>query len=228
MKQDSFENRKQPEGYEFLIETVSALRGGGVAVTGKVTGGVLRKGDRVVCVPGAGSSFLCAILDIAQPNPEQKRQYLCPDEVRAEEPGEGRCVLLIPGRDKADFRAGDRLVPVESVPLDEPMVMIPKPCRKFLFRINELSVVQGVGTAAVGTVMNGSAGIGDIVSFGHVPGETVFSCRIKGIDGKGSKDGKTGLVERATSDGLCSYGCALILDELDSRMFRVGEYLFIL
>ena len=24
-------------------------------------------------------------------------------------------------------------------------------------------------------------------------------------------------MERATSDGLCSYGCALILDELDSR-----------
>lgn len=228
MKQDSFEERKQPEGFEFQIEMVSAIKGGAVAVTGKVTEGVLHRGDRAVCVPGAGSSFLCAILDIGQPDPEQKRRFLRPDDVCAEGPGGGRCALLIPGRDKSDFRAGDRLVSVGSVPLEEPMVMFPKPCRRFLFRIKELFVVQGVGTAAAGTVMNGSAGIGDIVSFGHVPGETVFSCRIKGIDGKGSKDGKTGSVERATADGLCSYGCTLILDEMESRRFRVGEYLFIL
>ena len=228
MKHDSFEDQKQPEGFEFQIETVSAIKGGGVAVTGKVTEGVLHRGDSAVCVPGAGSSFLCAIQDIAQPDPEQKRRILRPDDVCAEGPGEGRCVLLMPGRDKSDFRAGDRLVPVGSVPLEEPMVMFPKPCRRFLFQIKELFVVQGVGTAAAGTVMDGSAGIGDIVSFGHVPGETVFSCRIKGIDGKGSKDGKTGSVERATADGLCSYGCTLILDEMESRRFRVGEYLFIL
>lgn len=110
----------------------------------------------------------------------------------------------------------------------EPQMMTPKPCEGFLFQIQHIFSIRNVGTALVGTVLNGSAGIGDTVSFGHVPGEVVFSRKIKAIDGKSSVDGDIGPVERATADGSCLYGCSLILDEPESQRFRVGGYLFIL
>ena len=110
----------------------------------------------------------------------------------------------------------------------ESQVLYPKPCEGFLFRIQQIFSIREVGTAVVGTVLNGSAGIGDTVSFGHVPGQEVFSCKIKAIDGKNSMEGGISPVERATADGPCRYGCSLMLDETEFRNFRVGEYIFIL
>lgn len=228
MKLFSFGKQKQPSGFNFQIDQVFALRGGGVVVTGQVTEGILRQGDRAVCVPGAGSSFLCAIEAIEQPDPRRQGQYLHPGEARADGSFGGHYALHIPGRHTSDFRPGDRLVPVGFVPLDEPEVMFPKPCKGFLFHIENIFSIKDAGTAVAGTVQNGSAGIGDTVSFGHVPGEAVFTCKIKAIDGKGSQEGGICPVERATEDGPCRYGCALTLDEPESRSFRVGGYLFIL
>lgn len=185
MKLFSFGKEKKQEGFVFQIDDVFALKGDGVVVTGRVTEGVIRQGERAVCVPGAGTSFLCAIERM-------------------------------------------ELVPAGSVPLEEPQIMIPRPCKGFLFQIQDIFSIRDVGTVVTGTVQNGSAGIGDIVSFGHVPGEMVFTCEIKAIDGKGSVDGGIGPVERAADDDSCRYGCALTLDEPESRRFRVGEYLFIL
>lgn len=227
MNVSSSKKQEQPEGFEFQIDDVFALKDGSAVVAGQVTKGVLRREERVVCAAQAGGSFLCFIEDIAQPVPGQRGQYLHPGEIRADGPGEGHCALRIPGKDKSYFRPGDRLVPVGAVPLDEPLVMIPKPCKVFLFHIKEIFSIQDVGTAVAGIVLNGSAGIGDTVSFGYVPGEAVFSCKIKAIDGKGSMEGGIGPVERATADGPCQYGCALIVDEMESRNFRVGKYLFI-
>lgn len=224
----SLGKKKQQEGFIFQIDDVFALRDGGVVVTGQVIEGVVHQGDRVVCAPQAGSSFLCFVEAIEQPDPARRGQFVHPKEARADGPGGGHCALMIPGKDKSDFRPGDRLVPEGSVSLDEPEVMIPKPCKGFLFRIENIFSIRDVGTAVAGTVLNGSAGVGDTVSFGHVPGEEVFACKIKSIDGKGSAEGGIGPVERATADGPCRYGCALTLDEPESRRFRVGEYLFIL
>ncbi|MDE6221749.1 MAG: hypothetical protein K2G51_15225 [Lachnospiraceae bacterium] len=97
----------------------------------------------------------------------------------------------------------------------------------FVFRIEHIFSIRDIGTAVAGIVLNGSAGIGDVVSFGHVPGDTVFSCNIKAIHGKSSIEGGIGPVERATADGPCCYGCSLILDEPDCSRFHVGECLFI-
>ncbi len=97
----------------------------------------------------------------------------------------------------------------------------------FVFRIEHIFSIRDVGTAVAGIVLNGSAGIGDVVSFGHVPGDTVFSCNIKAIHGKGSLEGGIVPVDRAAPDGPCRYGCSLILDESDSHRFHAGAYLFI-
>lgn len=120
MKLFSLGKKKQQAGFAFQIDDVFALKDGGVVVAGKVTEGVIHKGDRAVCVPGSGSSFLCAIEAIEQPNPGHRGQFLHPGEARADGPCGGHYALMIPGRDKSDFRPGDRLVPVGSVPVEEP------------------------------------------------------------------------------------------------------------
>lgn len=225
----SLRKGKKTEGFAFTVENVFALReGGGTVIAGRVTEGVLPRGARAVCVPTAGENFLCAIEVIEQPDPGEKGRFLRPKEARADGPCGGRYALLIPGRHPSDFRPGDRLLPLGTVPLDEPEVMTPKPCRGFLFEIREIFSIRDVGVAAVGVVLNGSAGVGDTVSFGHVPGTAVFSCVIKSIDGKGSAEGGIAPTDRATADGPCRYGCSLTLDETEPRRFRVGEYLFIL
>lgn len=104
---------------------------------------------------------------------------------------------------------------------------IARSCDKFLFRIEQIYSIRSVGTAVVGIVEKGSIGIGDTVSYGQEPGETMFACEVKAIHGKGSPEGGIGSVERATSDGACRCGCALVLDEMDSRKFFAGEYLFL-
>lgn len=102
-----------------------------------------------------------------------------------------------------------------------------KHCDGFLFQIELVFSIKNVGTAVVGRVLNGSIGIGDTVSFGYMPGETAFTCKVKGIDGKRSAEGGIGPVERATADGLCLYGCALTLDEQNSDRFCVDGYMFV-
>lgn len=220
--------RVEQKNFNFQIKEVVALEHGmGVLVAGQITEGVIHQGDRAVCLPGAGESFLCAIEGIGYVDQKTEERFHT-KEARAEGPSEGGdYVLVIPGRHKSDFRTGDRLVPMGSVPVDEPTVMTPRPCKGFLFHIKDIFSIKDVGTAVVGTVLNGSAGIGDEVSFGHVPGEAVFTCKIKSIDGKTSMDGGISPMERAT-EGSCRYGYSLTVDELESRRFRVGEYLFIL
>lgn len=228
MKLFSFKKTNQPAGFAFQIEDAFALKNGGVVVAGQITEGTLHQGDQAVCVPKNGNSFPCVIESIELPNPKCQGQYIHPKDARADGPWNGRCALMIPNRSKSDFHPGDRLVPAGSVPLDEPSVtIIPKPCQEFLFCIEHIFSIRNVGTAVAGTVLNGSAGIGDSVSFGRVPGEDVFRCKIKAINGKGSIDGSIGPVERATADGPCRYGCSLILDESDSQRFQTGAYLFI-
>lgn len=225
----SFKKKKPPEGFAFLVEEVFSLReGGGVVTAGRVTEGVLPRGARAVCVPTAGENFLCAVEAIEQPDPGKKGRFLHPEEARADGPCGGRYALFIPGRHPSDFRPGDRLLPIGSVPLDEPEVMTPKPCKGFLFEIREIFSIRNVGVAVAGIVLNGSAAVGDTVSFGHAPGTAVFSCAVKAIHGKGSPEDRIAPVDRATADGPCRLGCSLVLDETEPRRFRVGEYLFIL
>lgn len=220
--------QKEQKNFSFQVEGVIALEHGmGVLVVGQVTEGVIHQGDRAVCLPGAGDSFLCAIEGIGYVDPKTKEHFRS-QEARAEGPYSDGCYVMIPGRHKSDFRAGDRLVPMGSVPVDEPMAGFPRPCKGFLLHIRDIFSIKDVGTAVVGTVLNGSAGIGDEVSFGYDPGEAVFTCKIKSIDGKASMDGDIGPVERATGDGPCRYGYSLTVDEPESRRFRVGGYLFIL
>lgn len=226
----SFGKKKQEEqkNFNFLIKDIFALEHSmGVLLLGQVTEGIIHEGDCAVCLPGAGDSFLCSIRGIGYVDHETKERFYL-KEARADGPSGGLYILMTPGRHKSDFRAGDRLVPAGSVPVDEPAVMTPRPCKGFLFHIKDIFSIKDVGTALVGTVLNGSAGIGDEVSFGHVPGEAVFTCKIKSIDGKTSMDGDIGPAERATGDGACRYGWSLTVDEPESRRFRVGEYLFIL
>lgn len=219
--------RVEQKNFDFQIKEVAAFdQGMGVLVAGQITEGVIHQGDRAVCLPGAGESFLCAIENIGYVDHRTKeRFYLKEARVEGPSPG-GYYIMMIPGRHKSDFRAGDRLVPMGSVSVDEPTGMTPRPCKGFLFCIRDIDV-RDAGTVLVGTVLNGSAGIGDEVSFGHVPGEAVFTCSIRSIDGKDSMDADISPVERATED-LCRYGCSLIVDEPESRRFRVGEFLFIL
>lgn len=219
--------KEEQKNFNFQVEGVIPLEHGmGVLVVGQITEGVIHQGDRAVCLPGVGENFLCAIEGIGYVDHQTKERHHS-KEARVDGPStSGYYALMVPGRHKTDFRAGDRLVPIGSVPLDD-MGGMPRPCKGFLFCIKDIFSIKDVGTALVGTVMNGSAGIGDEVSFGHAPGEAVFTCRIKAIDGKASEDGEIGPVDRATEDGSCRYGCSLTVDEPESRRFRVGEYLFI-
>lgn len=227
MKLFSFKKRNRQANFAFRIEDMFGLKNGGVVVAGKITEGVLHQGEQAACVPKTGNAFLCVIESIEMPDPHHQGQYIHPRDARADGPWSGLCALRIPGRSKSDFHPGDQLVPVGSVPLDDPQVTSPKPCQEFLFRIDHIFSIRNVGTATVGVVLNGSAGIGDTVSFGHTPDEVVFTCKIKAIDGKGSLEGGIGPVDRAAPDGPCSYGCSLILDESDSHRFQAGAYLFI-
>lgn len=127
MKLFSFGKEKKQESFEFQIDDVFALKESGVAAAGRVTRGVLHQGEQAVCVPKAGTSFLCMIERIEQPDPRHRGQYVHPKEARADGPCGGHYALMIPGRDKSDFHSGDRLVPEGSVPLDEPPVMNPEP-----------------------------------------------------------------------------------------------------
>lgn len=227
MKLFSFKKQNQQAGFAFQIEDMFALKNGGVVVAGQITEGALHQGEQAVCVPKTGNAFLCVIESIEMPDPHHPEQYIHPSDARANGPWSGRCALMIPNRSKSDFHPGDRLVPVGSVPLEELQVTSPEPSQEFLFRIDHIFSIRNVGTATAGTVLNGSAGIGDTVSFGHTPGEAVFTSKIKAIAGKGSIEGGIGPVDRATADGPCRYGCSLILDESDSHRFQTGAYLFI-
>lgn len=230
MKSLPFGKRKKEEqkNFNFQVEGVIPLEHGmGVLVVGQITEGVIRQGDRAVCVSGAGESFLCAIEGIGYVDHQTKERHHS-KEARADGSStSGYYALMVPGRHKTDFRAGDRLVPIGSVPLEEPVGGMPRHCKGFLFCIKDIFSIEGAGTVVVGTVLNGSVGIGDEVSFGHAPGEAVFTCKIKAIDGKVSEDGAIAPMERAT-EAPCRYGYSLTVDEPESRRFRVGEYLFIL
>lgn len=227
MKLFSFKKQNHQAGFAFQIIDLFALKNGGVVVAGQITEGVLHQGEHAVCVPETGNTFPCVIESIEMPDPHHPEQTIHPREARADGPWSGLCALRIPDRAESDFHPGDRLVPVGSVPLDKPQVTSPEPSQEFLFRIDHIFSIRNVGTATAGTVLNGSAGIGDTVSFGHAPGEAVFTCKIIAIDGKGSIEGGIGPVDRATADGSCRYGCSLILDESDSHRFQTGAYLFI-
>ena len=127
MKLFSFGKEKKQEDFNFQIEDVFALKECGVVVAGRVTKGVLHQGQQAICVPQAGTSFLCIIERIEQPDPRYQGQYIHPKEARSDGPCGGHYALMIPGRTKSDFHSGDHLVPTGSVPLDEPPGMNPKP-----------------------------------------------------------------------------------------------------
>ena len=127
MKLFSFGKEKKQEDFNFQIEDVFALKECGVVVAGRVTKGVLHQGQQAICVPQVGSSCLCIIERIEQPDPRYQGQYIHPKEARSDGPCGGHYALMIPGRNKSDFHSGDHLVPTGSVPLDEPPGMNPKP-----------------------------------------------------------------------------------------------------
>lgn len=112
-------DKKKQSGFVFVIRDVFALMHGGVVIAGQVVEGRLCQGDQAVCVPGAGKPFLCLIEAIEQPDPGHPGKYVHPGDARADGPCKGNYALKIPWRDKSDFCAGDRLVPVGTVLLEE-------------------------------------------------------------------------------------------------------------
>lgn len=228
MKLLSFGKQKQPADFVFQIEGVFALTTGGAVVAGHVLGGVLRQGESALCVSETGNSFPCVIEMIELADPKRRGKFIHPKEVKAEGPEGTRCAVKIPGCGKSDFVPGDRLVPAGSVSSAKTQEMGSGSCKEFLFRIEHIFSIRNVGTAVVGTVMKGSVRTGDMVAFGHAPGEAVFSCKIIAIDGKESPEGGIHPVERACADGPCGYGCALTLEEAESSRFRTGGYVFVL
>lgn len=118
MKLFSFGKQKQQAEFLFRVEDSFSLRDGGVVVAGQVTRGVLRRGERAVCLPEGGSPFPCTIDAIEQPDPRNASRFLHPEEVRAGGPFQGHCALRIPGRTKGDFAPGDRIVS-EGFPPEE-------------------------------------------------------------------------------------------------------------
>ena len=116
MKLFSLKRKKQDPDFAFQIDDVFALKVDGVVVTGKVTSGILRCGDQVLCIPKDGNSFSCVIEGIEQPNPMRQGQYVHPSEARANGPCNGHYALRILGRDKSDFHPGDQLFPITYTP----------------------------------------------------------------------------------------------------------------
>ena len=72
MKLFSFGKEKKQESFEFQIDDAFALKESGVVVAGRVTKGVLHQGEQAICVPKAGTSFLCMIERIEQPDPRHR------------------------------------------------------------------------------------------------------------------------------------------------------------
>lgn len=110
MKLFSSRKQKQQDGFAFLVKDMFDLRDGGVVVAGQVTEGIIHQGERAVCITGTGSSFACVIDAIEQPDPEHQGQTIHPEEARADGPFRGHYALRILGRNKSDFRPGDRLL----------------------------------------------------------------------------------------------------------------------
>ena len=110
MKLFSFRNRKLEDGFAFVVKDRFVWSVGCVVVEEHVMEGMSHQCERAVCITGTGSSFACVIDAIEQPDPEHQGQTIHPEEARADGPFRGHYALRIPGRNKSDFRPGDRLL----------------------------------------------------------------------------------------------------------------------
>ncbi|MCI8303403.1 MAG: hypothetical protein HFF52_02115 [Lawsonibacter sp.] len=96
--------------FSFTIEDAFAMRAGGCVVAGQVTGGEVRKGASVTCIPAQGEPFSCTVQEIEQPHPESQGEFVHPDRASAGGPWAAHYSFFISDRSKTEFHPGDRLV----------------------------------------------------------------------------------------------------------------------